>query len=289
MNPWFGSDGRLRAAWRFLLGVVVAILATYAAIGVAVAVARDHERLLEAIYRPATFLFLLAGFALLLVSADQVHEGVLRAMGLGQTPGWGRQAAAGLAIGAGLVCLAVACIAAAGRLNASFRFSGRALEMVLVELFVLATAAMGEEMMFRGYPFQRLLEGLPAAVSVVIMSALFAWAHGANPNVSRLAMVNTFAIAVVLSVAYLRTRALWMPWGIHFAWNTTLGLVFGLPVSGLSDFAVVVKSQARGPHWVTGGAYGIEASAVGTIVIVAGLIPVVLLTRGRANHAGGLR
>ena len=50
-------------------------------------------------------------------------------------------------------------------------------------------------------------------------------------------------IGVVLSVAYLRTRALWLPWGIHFAWNATLGLVFGLPVSGIRLFNVVVTDD----------------------------------------------
>jgi hypothetical protein len=150
-------------------------------------------------------------------------------------------------------------------------------------LFILATAAMGEELMFRGYPFQRLLEATGPVIAVVIMSFLFAIAHGGNPHASRLAMVNTFAIGTLLCIAYLRTRALWMPWGIHFAWNAVLGLVFGLPVSGLTDFAVVVKARASGPRWITGGAYGIEGSVVGTIVIVLGFIPVVLLTRGRTS------
>ena len=70
-----------------------------------------------------------------------------------------------------------------------------------------------------------------------------------------------------------------MSWGIHFAWNTALGLVFGLPVSGLTDFAVILRTRATGPRWVTGGAYGIEGSVVGTIVILLGFILVILLTR----------
>jgi hypothetical protein len=70
-----------------------------------------------------------------------------------------------------------------------------------------------------------------------------------------------------------------MPWGIHFGWNTVLGLVFGLPVSGLTDFSVIVKSRALGPKWLTGGAYGIEGGALGTIVIVLGLLPMLWFTR----------
>jgi hypothetical protein len=80
------------------------------------------------------------------------------------------------------------------------------------------------------------------------------------------------AIGVVLSAAYLRTRALWLPWGIHFAWNTVLGLLLGLPVSGLRLFNVVIHTSVTGPKWLTGGSYGIEASAPGAFAVVMGLV-----------------
>ncbi|MBZ5567843.1 MAG: CPBP family intramembrane metalloprotease [Acidobacteriia bacterium] len=279
MNPWLSDDGRLRPAWRFLLGALAAFVANFLAIGVAESAAHGRLRLLEAVYRSTTLLLLLAAFALLLIAADQVHEGLLRAMGLGRFPGWLRQAGLGMAMGTALVCVAVAWIAATADLAVKVDLGARTLTLAMAELFILATGAMAEEMMFRGYPFHRLLEAAPAPLAVVVMSALFAAAHGANPHASKLAMVNTFAISVLLCVAYLRTRALWLPWGIHFAWNTVLGTVFGLPVSGLTDFAVIVKTRARGPRWVTGGAYGIEGSVVGAIVILLGFIPVLLLTR----------
>lgn len=283
MNPWFSDDGRLRAGWRFLLGAVVAFVANYIAIGVAVSLAHGGESVLESVYRPLTMLLLLAGFGLLLVTADQVHENILLALGLGRFPGWRRQAAWGMAIGAGLVCVAVIWIALAGRANIEIKLTVRTVELVLLVLFVLATGAMAEELMFRSYPFQRLLEAVGPAPATLVMSLLFALAHGRNPHASKLAIFNTFAIAVLLCVAYLQTRALWLPWGIHFAWNTTLGVVFGLPVSGLTDFAVIVRTRAVGPRWVTGGAYGIEGSVVGTVVILLGFIPLILLTRRRAD------
>ena len=73
-------------------------------------------------------------------------------------------------------------------------------------------------------------------------------------------------------MAYLRTRALWLPWGFHFAWNATLGLVFGLPVSGLRLFNVVVHTTATGRAWLTGGAYGMEASLPGALVVLVALV-----------------
>jgi hypothetical protein len=96
--------------------------------------------------------------------------------------------------------------------------------------------------------------------------------HLTNPGASFWGLLNTVVIGVVLSLAYLRTRALWLPWGFHFAWNATLGLVFGLPVSGIRLFNVVVHTAAFGPRWLTGAAYGLEASLPGVLVVLLALL-----------------
>ncbi len=284
MSLWHDNQGRLRPGWRFLLGGVVAVAANFIAIGVAGPLSHGNARLLEALYRPLTLVLLLGGYALLLMSADQVFERWFAAMGLGKFPGWVRQALGGVTIGTALVVVAVVWIVIFGDLaQVGLRINNHTLALALLELFILSTAAMGEELIFRGYPFQRLAEATGPAFALVVMSLLFGFAHGGNPHASKLAMVNTCAIGALLCTAYLRTGALWMPWGIHFAWNTALGLVFGLPVSGMTDFAVIVRTRAAGPQWVTGGAYGIEGSVVGTIVILLGFVPVILLTRRRTS------
>ena len=91
-------------------------------------------------------------------------------------------------------------------------------------------------------------------------------------SMSRTTGYTCTAIGILLSIMYLRTRSLWLPWGFHFAWNTTLGLVLGLPVSGLRLFNVAVHGTANGPRWLTGGSYGIEASAPGAFAIGVGLL-----------------
>jgi len=126
--------------------------------------------------------------------------------------------------------------------------------------------------MFRGYPFQRLEEAIGAAGSISIFSLLFGAVHLTNPGASPLGLINTVAIGVVLAIAYLRTRALWLPWGIHFGWNVSLGLVLGLPVSGLRVFNVILHTTVKGPAWFTGGVYGIEASLPVAVAILAGML-----------------
>ena len=140
---------------------------------------------------------------------------------------------------------------------------------------------MAEEVAFRGYPFQRLVEGIGPAGGIIVLSVFFGAIHLGNPHVSLWGFLNTIEIGAFFAMAYLRTRSLWMPWGIHFGWNLTLGMGFGLPVSGLNDFAVAVQGTAEGPLWLTGGSYGIEASLTGTVVILVAFFVLVRMTPSR--------
>jgi hypothetical protein len=98
-------------------------------------------------------------------------------------------------------------------------------------------------------------------------------------------VLNTVLIGVVLAIAYLRTRALWLPWGLHFGWNASLGLLFGLPVSGLRMFNVVDRTSVSGSRWLTGGSYGPEASVPGTVAVIVGLVVVSLWPLARMDEA----
>jgi hypothetical protein len=59
-------------------------------------------------------------------------------------------------------------------------------------------------------------------------------------------------------------------------------LLFGLPVSGITQFSPVVQSNTIGPLWMTGGDYGPEASAVAAIVVLFGIFVVYRATRNLA-------
>ena len=45
-------------------------------------------------------------------------------------------------------------------------------------------------------------------------------------------------------------------------------------MSGLRLFNVVTRATAKGPRWLTGGSYGIEASVPGALAVVVGLLVV---------------
>jgi len=277
LNAWLDEDGRLRLAWRIVLSIILSIVVNVLALQIAGAAGRS-ERSIDAVYRPAAMLLLIAVYAALLLFADKVHHNPLTAMGLGRSRAI-PDSLSGVLIGASMICVAVLGIALFGELSFTLRLNARTFALLLVELSILTTGAMTEELMFRGYPFQRLVEAAGPAGAILIMSALFGAAHIGNPHSTFWAVTNTITVGVLLCIAYLRSRNLWLPWGIHFGWNATLGVLFGLPVSGLTEFAVIVHGRASGPAWLTGGAYGVEGGALGTVAILLGFLPVLWLTR----------
>jgi hypothetical protein len=278
------QDGRLRAIWRFLLSVVIFGFSRMVAI-MAASLAPGSQAAQLTFFYTAHTLALLGGFALLLYLLDRVRSSPLEAMGLGLKSWAIRDSIIGAIFGAGMVALAVAVIGAWGDVSFSAQLRPGDTGRLALLLWVLAMAAMVEELVFRGYPFQRLLESVGALGAIVILSALFGLAHWNNPNANIWGVLNTILVGVMFALAYLRTRSLWLPWGMHFGWNAMLGLALGLPVSGSTAFAVAVRGTANGPEWLTGGTYGIEAGASGTLAILVGMLLLVKFVRPRPAAA----
>lgn len=235
--------------------------------------------------RPLFFLFVLFIYLAVFggmgtVLDDQEHP--YRAMGIARRAGWGEELALGAAVGWGLVIAVTAIIALFGALRIGFDDSAASWGSVGIAVVTLALASLVEEVAFRGYPFQRLIEVTGPAWAVIIASIAFGAKHAANPNATPRSVAVTMLAGVLFSVAYLRTRALWVGWGMHFAWNFALAVIFGLPMSGLREFSTLVRTRARGPLWLTGGNYGPEASLTAAIVLFAGIWVVIRVTRDYA-------
>jgi len=268
------GEGRLYPAWAFVLSALIAFVAFVACGYLAAALAGDHVLRFEAVFRSSLAAALLAAFSWLLTVGDHVESHRIAAQGLPLAPGWRRQFWAGCALGFILVALAVSAVGVLGTLKFQATLNSHNLLRAVLVLWVLLVGSLAEELMFRGYPFQRLVEAIGSGGAILVFSALFGLVHLMNPGASFWGLFNTVAIGIVLSLAYLRTGALWLPWGIHFAWNATLGVVFGLPVSGIRLFNIVIRTTATGSHWLTGGTYGLEASLPGAVVVLLGLVAV---------------
>lgn len=228
------------------------------------------------------FLFLLVvGFSVL--QAISTQPGSLRAvMGLPKRPTAREEWGVGAAIGWGTVLLAVLPLALAGTLHVHFLSGANAFWMVVVNLATLLAAALAEEIAFRGYPFRRLIDAIGPVGATIALSILFGLVHALNQDATWISVLITMLAGVLFSVAWLRTHGLWLPWGLHFAWNASMGILFGLPVSGLNSFSTVVMTRAVGRHWLTGGSYGPEAALFTAPAILISIVVLVLLTRGYA-------
>lgn len=274
--------GRLRSVWRFLIAIAVVLLANLVGGVMAYTLLRGHPLAADAAYRAFALALVVGGFAVMLRGLDQVEGSALEAQGLGFGRGWLRDAAIGFGLGMAVITLAVAAIGIWGDLDISIMVSAATLRHSASVLVLLAAGAALEEVVFRGYPFQRLVESVGAWGAIIALSVLFGAVHLGNPNsggVLSWGFFNTIAVGVLLALAYLRTGSLWMPIGFHFAWNFALGFVYGLPVSGMNIFSTMVRTKASGPALLTGGAYGIESSLTGAVVIVLGTGVVLLLPR----------
>ncbi len=276
--------GRLRSGWRFAIYIVSLLLAIPFLFGAA--------RILLGIFglADAGFLegrwgwvlqavILLAAATLLGWGYGRLFEDLpARALGWGLTRGWLRDLLLGSIVGAASLALATLLAAIFG--GFSFTFNAATAwtatgKTLFFSAFVFILAAAAEEAMFRGYPLQTMTRAGLAWVAIVLTSVIFSAGHLSNPNVVRgFTFVNTALAGVWLAVAYLRTRSLWFPLGVHWAWNWMMGAVLGLPVSGISELTPnpLLRAAAVGPQWLTGGAYGIEGGAACTLALIISTI-----------------
>lgn len=134
-----------------------------------------------------------------------------------------------------------------------------------------SVAAASEEVLFRGYVFQTMSQGITVLPSILIMSSVFGIGHVNNPNATALSTANVVLAGIWLSFAYQKTRSLWLPFGLHMAWNFTQTTVYGFPTSGMTfSDQRLWNATVAGPAWVTGGPFGPEGSVLATIALVLG-------------------
>jgi len=186
----------------------------------------------------------------------------------------GRQLFAGLLTGAGAVVGLFGMLVLLGDVRVhGWAVSDKSLvtiALILLAYFLLfAAQSSAEEIVCRGYLLQTVMEVWKPWVSVTVVSIFFGALHLFNPGASVMGFLQNVFIGVVFSLAYLKTRALWFPIGMHIAWNFTLGTVVSLPVSGIETFRLL-NVEAVGSPLMTGGTYGLEASLLTLLATAAG-------------------
>ncbi|MDQ3281147.1 MAG: CPBP family intramembrane metalloprotease [Acidobacteriota bacterium] len=147
------------------------------------------------------------------------------------------------------------------------------------ELFaVFVPAAVHEELLFRGYAFQKLYRWR-RGFALFFAALVFAGLHAGNPSVSPIGLVNIFLGGLLLGLAFGRYGRLWFPIGLHLMWNITSGPILGHEVSGYEAMRTILIEIDAGPDWMSGGRFGIEGSAWMTVTEALAIALLAMRTR----------
>jgi uncharacterized protein len=266
---------------RILLSPLLRLVWTVAFVGVlffilrrvAPALARAPNTTLEGAFRNAVL------FTFVLGASVRVLEGLrLRQVGF-------RPAAAipdtlrGIGLGAALLTAVVGILALLGHyaivgwepLRPGTTRGGA----LLYTLGLFLCAAVFEEVVSRGILFRLFEQALGTWVAVALSAGLFAFGHRFNPGATTMSAIGVGQAGILLAAVYAATRSLWLPIGLHWAWNFFQGPVWGSGVSGF-DTGVLAHAVISGPVLVTGGSFGVEISlpalVLGSLLSLAFLV-----------------
>jgi len=193
------------------------------------------------------------------------------------------QLGAGLALGFLLMAVPAAVFWFAGWVR--FDVIAPDIQTLGAAVALMGGVAVAEELLFRGVLFQRLIAGVGLWPAQVAVGLLFVLTHMGNPGMQgatlALAGVNIFLASVLFGQAFVRTGGLALPIGLHFMANVTQGVLFGFGVSGNAEPGLLRPEFLVDADWLTGGAFGLEASLPGLITLALMLVWFVLDSRHR--------
>ena len=166
---------------------------------------------------------------------------------------------------------------------------------LLMALVTLGAVGVYEELIMRGYVMKNIAEGFNSSESSptggvyagwLLSSVVFALPHITNPGASFTGILNIFASGVlVLGLGYVLTGRLGLSIGMHIGWNFAQGFIFGLPTSGtmIGRYPILMTEQS-GPALMTGGAFGLEGGALGTLALIIACAATLIWARRREGR-----
>jgi hypothetical protein len=276
MSPFVNHGGRLRAYLLFLAAIFYYFLVRSLALHGAMDLV--NELWLPYAEQLILVFLLLLGFGAMGFWFDGQSRPIAE-QGLVRREGWLGELGLGLATGWSLALLCVLGMTLAGGIAFTFSFQGSAWGWLIADLIYFALVALAEELVFRGYAFQHFLNAVGPTGATLGFAAIYTMLQALVPGTSRVSVVVSLAFSFLLTTAFLRTRALWVSWGLNFGWKASRALLFGLAVSGVSSHSPVVQGDPMGPFWLTGAAFGLDASWLAFMVLAVAIPVLYGLTR----------
>ena len=154
--------------------------------------------------------------------------------------------------------------------------------LLLIAVFIQSSA---EELICRGFLYQRLRRGYKNPMIAVIGNAvLFSLLHILNSGVTVLALINICLVGLFYSLMVYYCDSIWFPMAAHCAWNFTQNIIFGLPNSGIVTPLSIYKLDASTA--TDSFAYNVEFGVEGTIVaaVLLGICCIAVYLWGSKNN-----
>jgi membrane protease YdiL (CAAX protease family) len=190
-----------------------------------------------------------------------------------------RPAVGGLVVGACLGLAMMAALMGVLVLTGAYDVSPAGAAPPWAPLGLALQAAVTEELWMRALLFRLLWRVVGPRWALVAAAVVFAALHLANPGANVLAGATVAMAGLMFCALFALTGRLWVPIGLHLAWNLAQGYLFGAAVSGgdLGRSLAVSTARADAPTWLTGGAFGPEASIVALVLVTAVTVATLLL------------
>ncbi len=164
--------------------------------------------------------------------------------------------------------------------------TARALALTTLPMtFGVLLLSAWEEIAFRGYPLQLLAEWRGPRLAALLTGIAFGLAHSGNPGANPAGLIFTAMNGALLAWVVIRTGSLWLATGYHGGWNLAAAILLGLRDSGTLHEGSLAHTELIGPAWLTGSAFGFEASPLTGMVE---LIVLALMVRWSAQLPGNV-
>jgi membrane protease YdiL (CAAX protease family) len=263
------EDGRLRAGWRIL-----AFLAIF--YGIALPLVFGLRELLNFSKSSPLVIVIIAMAATpaVYIARRWIDRKSFRSLGLQ----WNARAVADLLVGfflsgfmAGTAFTAMLMAGYIG--NVEIAVTGwSAISLLAVPFLTMALVGFWEELVFRGYILQNMAEGMGMKTAIIVSCVLYGLVHSANPNAGLLSTAIIVLFGYLRIYGLLTTGQLWLSIGMHTGWNFFQATVFGFAASGHAEESTLITHDAMAPNWLSGGAFGPEASIITVPVVLVALL-----------------
>jgi membrane protease YdiL (CAAX protease family) len=204
-------------------------------------------------------------------------------VGLARTAVRGHALLVGWMVGAGANLFACAGLVAVDLLQfvpAAAGDDGSWLGAAVRVSLVLVPAALGEEIICRGYLLTVIRDCIGTRGAVVLTSLMFGLLHIPNPGATPASVLVVVLAGLLLATVRIHFDSLYAAWMTHLAWNWIMAVPFHALVSGIRFEAPGYRALAVGPAWLSGGEWGPEGGLIAAFGMSLGL-GFIYLRRGR--------